>query len=71
MMKISFLFALVAVLFIISTSGMPHEDVEVFEEAEHRVERGFFCNPGLCHRQCKQSGHRRSSCSGDECVCIG
>ncbi|CAH1378924.1 unnamed protein product [Tenebrio molitor] len=70
-MTISVLFALLAALFIISTSAMLHEDVEVFEEVEHRVERGFLCHPHMCRRQCMQNGRSSAICYGNECVCIG
>ncbi|XP_044272185.1 defensin-like protein 194 [Tribolium madens] len=65
MMKLSSIFAIVFVLFIISTVAVSGEEMEV-----RRVERGFFCNPALCYRNCKLDGYRRGSCSGDECVCI-
>ncbi|KYB25217.1 hypothetical protein TcasGA2_TC031240 [Tribolium castaneum] len=66
MMKISYIFALIVVLFIISTEATFGDE----ESHTGRVERGFFCNPAICHRKCRLDGYRRASCSGDECICI-
>ncbi|CAH1378928.1 unnamed protein product [Tenebrio molitor] len=68
-MKLIFVFALMATLLLMPVSSVEF-DVGDNKEVQHRVERGFFCNPGLCYRQCKLDGYRRASCSGDDCVCV-
>ncbi|KAJ3642813.1 hypothetical protein Zmor_025566 [Zophobas morio] len=73
MAKLTFVFALVAALFIISATAQQYDQYEgegVVEEVKQRAERGFFCNPGQCYGYCRRNGHRRASCSGDECVCL-